>query len=73
MGGSGRTADRFSISAYATDTIANVKGQIWQLKGVPTHCQRTVFHRETLDDARTLLECDLDGSDVLEVVVMQAA
>jgi hypothetical protein len=69
MGGSGRTADRFNISVHATDTVANVKGQIWQLKGVPTHCQRMVFHRETLDDARTLLECDLDGSDVLQVVV----
>lgn len=43
----------------ATDTIGRVKDAIQQKRNIPSHLQRLTYGFESLDDAKTLDDCNI--------------
>ena len=56
---------RITLGVQASDTIANVKGQIQAIVGIPVADQRMRYGREVLEDGRTLSSYGFEGLEVI--------
>ena len=63
------TGKTLSFKVLGSDTVANLKGRIFDADGIPPDQQRIIFAGRQLEDGRTLSEYNISGGDRLHLIL----
>ena len=63
------TGNKIPLEPYKDETVRNIKEKIHAQEGIPVDEQRLVAGMEELDDMHTLVECNIDESKTLDLML----
>ncbi|CAG8595888.1 10285_t:CDS:1 [Paraglomus occultum] len=63
------TGKSITLKCEETDTVKSIKQRIMDKEGVPPDQQRLIFAGQTLEDDKTLADCDVQNESIIHLIL----